>query len=96
MSFFRRREVQAAAYEWKQERETELKLRIKIEAALLRDLRTQLATLHQLEGEQLTLRFLCETPEEMERTMRGKRTWLEGIKTLWCWSKHPEHTAKAA
>ena len=43
----------------------------------------------------IALRFLCETPEELERTMHGKRIWWEEIKTLWWGSKHLENTAKA-
>lgn len=96
MNFFRKRQIQAAAYQWKREYESQLRMEIEIEAALLHNLRTQLAEFRQLEGEQLVLRFLCETPKELEHTMRGKRTWWEEVKALWCWSKHPENTAKAA
>ena len=96
MNSFGRRAVLAAAYEWKREREMELRLRLEIEAVLLRSLRTELAELRQLEGAELAHRFASETPADLARTMRGKRTWLEGLKWLWIGQRHPPNMAKAA
>lgn len=93
MKLFRSRPVLATAYEWKRERERQIQMQIEIEAAVLRSLRTDLAELRQLEGAGLAARFVCETPEDLARTMQGQRTWLEEMKALWIGHKHPEKRA---
>ncbi len=71
-------------------------MEIEIERRLLALLHEQKTRLERLQGSDLAARFLSATPEEVERTMRGKRTWLEEVKWLWIGHRHPENTRKAA
>jgi hypothetical protein len=81
MKFADRRTL-AAAYEWRRECEAILLARIHIDCSMVQSLRTELAELRQLEGQELAARYLWESPAELERTLRGKREFLDELRSL--------------
>ena len=96
MKLFAQRTLLAAAYAWKRERISTLEARIELQWKMLASLHAELAEVQALHGEKLALRFGCETLEELAQTMHGQRTWLEEMKALWIWPKHPEKPERRA
>lgn len=71
------------AEEWKREKRSQLEAQIRIEMAVLRSLRTELAGLNTLDGSRLLDRYLCESPAEVQDLFRGKREYIETLEEIW-------------
>jgi hypothetical protein len=76
-----RREI-ASAYAWKHNEEARLIDEIRREEIILRTTRTQLARIRQIEGRNLALYYDSLDPEDIEKSMRSKREFLEEIEGL--------------
>lgn len=92
LKLFTQRKVRATAYAWKTEKLHQLDMEMEIQWKLLESLHRRKAELAALQGSELAARFLCETPDEIEKVIQGKHDWLEELKAMWCWSKHPLQT----
>lgn len=71
-----------AAEEWRRERESALRAEIQIEESILHALRSELAELRSLEGEELVYRFLAESPAEVAQTMQPKRRFERQVEEI--------------
>jgi hypothetical protein len=69
--------------EWKQEKRFQIETQIKIQIAMLKNLRTELAEINHLYGTPLLDRFRCESPEDLEKLFQGKREFLDQLTDVW-------------
>jgi hypothetical protein len=88
VNLWRRRDFQAAAYRWRNERIGQLQAEARILEALLDATRNDLATMRRLHGEHLAIRFGWESPAEVEATLEPAREFTEEIQRIWIEGEH--------
>lgn len=88
MKLWHRRDFQARAYRWRNERISQLQAEVRILEALIEVTRNDLAETRSLHGERLAIRFGWEHPADVEATMRHYREYIVSIEDIWIAGEH--------